>query len=57
MDLPRPELVEKLLLSIMLILYALQSPVMQWDLGITMAYAVGFTDFSGFKDADCFKSA
>lgn len=57
MDLPRPELVEKLLLSIALILYALQSPVMQWDLGITMAYAVGFTDFSGFKDADCFKSA
>jgi hypothetical protein len=48
----RPELVDELLLSISLIIYALQSLVMQWDLGITIAYAVGFTDFSGFKDAN-----
>jgi len=47
-----PVLVGELLLSITLIPYALHSPVMQWELGITMPYGLGFTDFTGFKDAD-----
>lgn len=32
--------------------YALQFLVMQWNLGITMPFGLGFTDFTGFKDAD-----
>lgn len=35
-----PVLVDGLLLSITLTVYALQSPVMQWDLGITMDFTL-----------------
>lgn len=35
-----PVLVDGLLLSITLTAYALQSPVMQWDLGITMDFTL-----------------
>lgn len=37
---------------ISLTLYALHSPVMQWELDVTMLFSLGFFDFTGFKDAD-----
>lgn len=37
----------RIIALISLIAYALHSPVMQWGLGITMPFGVGFTDFTG----------